>query len=338
MLAMNLLSRTTFGLACALAAWLAPAAATAAEETTMAIPATSLAFTVSYIADDLDLWGKHGLKVKTSIIKGVGAFNAVVSKATEFTQSSGSSFTRAAARGQKMLAIATTIDRPIVQIAFRKDLADAAGFQASQPLAQRAKLLANRTIAVDAVNSIAHAYVLLVAQAGGINASSMQIVPMDPSSMKTALESGRIDGFGMSLPWALPPVVENKAVMLASGADGDPADLMPFAHELVVTRPEVCAEKKALCVAMGKVFAEATAFIHDKPAETQAILAKHFPALSKEVLARSVEYLKRSTPRRAEVKVDQLRNVELYNVRAGLLKEADRMRDFDGLFTNQYVR
>ena len=304
----------------------------------MAIPATSLAFTVSYIADDLDLWGKHGVSVKTTVIKGVGAFNAVVSKATDFTQSSGSSFTRAAARGQRMLAIATTIDRPIVQIAFRKDLADAAGFQASQPLAQRAKLLAGRTIAVDAVNSIAHAYVMLVAQAGGINPATLRVVPMDPSSMQTALESGRIDAFGMTLPWALPPVVEKKAVMLASGADGDPSDLMPFAHELVVTRPEVCAEKKQLCEAMGKVFAEATAFIHDKPAETQAILAKRFPALSKDVLAQSVEYLKRATPKVPLVNVDQLKNVELYNVRAGLLKEADRSKEYETLFNNQYVR
>lgn len=325
-------------LACIVGTLMVAPAAQAAEETTMAIPATSLAFTVSYIADDQDLWGKHGLKVKSSLIKGVGAFNALVSKATDFTQSSGSSFTRASARGQRMLAIATTIDRPIVQIAFRKDLADAGGFKPGQPLAQRAKLLADRTIAVDAVNSIAHAYVLLVAQAGGVNAASVRVVPMDPSSMQTALEAGRIDGFSMTLPWALPPVVDNKAVMLASGPDGDPADLMPFGHEFVVTRPEICAEKKQLCVAMGKVFAEATAFIHDKPVETQAILAKQFPTLSKEVLARSVEYLKRSTPRNAQVTVEQLRNVELYNVRAGLLKEADRVKEFDGLFTNQYVR
>lgn len=322
----------------ALSALVGASRAGAVEETTMAIPATSLAFTVSYIADDLDLWGKHGLKVKTTIIKGVGAFNGLVSKAVDFTQSSGSSFTRASVRGQRMLAIATTIDRPIVQIAFRKDAADSAGFRADQPLAQRAKLLANRTIAVDAVNSVAHAYVLLVAQAGGINPASVRIVPMDPSSMYTALESGRIDGFGMTLPWALPPVVDNKAVMLASGPDGDPADLMPFAHELVVTRPEVCAAKKALCAAMGKVFAEATAFIHDKPAETAAIIAKRFPSLSKDVLARSIDYLKRSTPRAPEVSLDQLKNVERYNIRAGLLKEAEGARDFDGLFTNEYVR
>lgn len=334
---MNLLRKMSIVLGCLTGTGLASSVA-AAEETSMAIPATSLAFTVNYIADDLDLWAKHGMKVKSTVIKGVGALNAVVSKATDFTQSSGSSFTRASARGQKLLAIATTIDRPIVQIAFRKDLADAAGFQAAQPLAQRAKLLADRTIAVDAVNSIAHAYVLLVAQAGGINPTSVRVVPMDPSSMQTALEAGRIDGYGMTLPWALPPVVENKAVMLASGPDGDPADLMPFGHELVVTRPEVCKEKKALCEAMGKVFAEATAFIHDKPAETQTILSKRFPAISKEVLARSIEYLKRSTPRVPLVNVDQLKNVELYNVRAGLLKESDRTKEFNTLFTNQYVR
>lgn len=321
-----------------MAALLAAMPVKAQQATTMAIPATSLSFAVSYVADDLDLWGKHGLQVKTSVVAGVGALNAVISKATDFTQSSGSSFTRASARGQKLLAIGTTIDRPIVQIAFRKDLADAAGFKAAAPLAQRAKLLDHRTIAVDAINSIAHAYVLLVARAGGLDPTSVRVVPMAPSSMLAALESGRIDGFGMTLPWALQPVMEDKAVMLASGPDGDPGDLMPFGHELVVTRPDVCAEKKSLCEAMGKVFAEATAFMHDKPAETQAILAKRFPSLPKEVLARAIDYLNKSTPKVPEVSVEQLKNVELYNVRAGLLKESERVQDFNGLFTNQYVR
>ncbi|MGE0800333.1 MAG: ABC transporter substrate-binding protein [Lautropia sp.] len=331
-------SLTKAVLACAVALPVLSFAQKPLEETTMAIPATSLSFTVSYIADDLDLWAKHGMKVESKIVRGVGALNAVISKNMEFTQSSGSSFTRAAARGQRMLAIATTIDRPFAQIALRKDLADAGGFDAAKPLAERAKLLKDRTIAVDSVNSVVHAYLRLIAIAGGVDPNAIKITPMEASSMAAAMAAGKIDGFAMTLPWALGPVLDGKAVMLANGLAGDPGDLVPFAHELVVTQPETCAKKKQLCEAMGKVFIDAARYIHADPAGTQAILAKRFPSLSPAVLSAAVEQLRGATPRDARVSEAHLLNVERYNVRAGLLKEEEAVKGVADLFTNDYVR
>src|SRR5215204_2473471 len=99
-----------------------------AEEIILADPAFSLTFSASYIASDLDLWGKHGIKVKTVQITGIGAINSVISGSSHFAQASASSFGRATARGQKLIAIAATIDRPFAQIVLRKEMAEAGGY------------------------------------------------------------------------------------------------------------------------------------------------------------------------------------------------------------------
>ena len=56
-----------------------------------------MTFSAGYIASDLGLWQKHGIKVKTVAITGIGAVNAVISGSAQFAQASASSFGRASA-------------------------------------------------------------------------------------------------------------------------------------------------------------------------------------------------------------------------------------------------
>ena len=58
-------------------------------------------------------------------IQGVGATNAVIAGSADFSQAGGSTLTRAAARGQRLLAIANTAERNIVAISLRKEVASA---------------------------------------------------------------------------------------------------------------------------------------------------------------------------------------------------------------------
>src|SRR5499426_2349408 len=136
-----------------------PAAAQTAkvEDGVMAVPVVGLAFSLGYLADDLNLWEKHGVRIKTVQISGIGAMNSVISGSTDFTQSSGSAVTRAAARGQRLVGIVGTINAPSVQVVLRKDFAP--GFDPKAPLEKRVQALRGRTIAVDAINSVIHAYV-----------------------------------------------------------------------------------------------------------------------------------------------------------------------------------
>jgi len=324
--------------AVAMTAGTAPAQAQPAEEIILADPAFSLTFSAGYIASDLDLWGKHGIKVKTVQITGIGAINSVISGSSHFAQASASSFGRATARGQKLIAIATTIDRPFAQIVLRKEIAQAAGFDPKAPLEKRAAVLKGRTIAVDSINSMIHAYVRLIAARGGFNPDDIRVAPMAPNSMLAAFQSKQIDGYAMSLPWPLKAVQDGEALLIASGPDGEPGDMIPFGHNLIVTKQDTCAQKKPLCRAMGQSIKDATAFIKNKPDEAFALLKKRFPTLDDNLLKASFQELLKVTPSPPVVNKASIENSETFNVGAGLLKADEKLKSYDGLFTDEYVK
>src|SRR5437764_421943 len=123
------------------------------DNVVLAVPNVALSFAPGYLADALGLLPKQGLNVKSVVITGIGSANAVISGSADFAQISGATLTRAAARGQRMLAIVSTLNRPTIQIVVRKEIAAAAGFDPKSPLDKRAQVMRGRTIAVDSINS-----------------------------------------------------------------------------------------------------------------------------------------------------------------------------------------
>ncbi len=225
-------------------------------------------------------WGKHGIKVKTVQLQGIAAINSVISGSSHFAQASASSFGRATARGQKLIAIATTIDRPFAQVVLRKEIAQAGGYDAKAPLAKRAALLKGRTIAVDSIQLDDPCLSAADRRARGLQ-------PRTTSAWRRwrrtacwrAFQSKQIDGYAMSLPWPLKAVQDGEALLIASGPDGEPGDMIPFGHNMIAAKQDTCMQKKALCLAMGQSIKDATAFIKNKPDEAFALLKKRFPTL-----------------------------------------------------------
>ncbi len=161
---------------------LSPTAGQAQDiEILMALPAPTLTFSSAFIAEDAGFYKKEGLKVSHRILVGVASPNAVIAGSADFTIGTGPVFLRAAAAGQRMLAIANLIDKPLVELVLRKDVADAAGITDETPLAERAKALKGKTIAIQGVGSIVHAWERFVASRGGLDIEKdVRIAPMDP--------------------------------------------------------------------------------------------------------------------------------------------------------------
>lgn len=309
-----------------------------ATEAVMAVPVSGLAFSLGYLADDLNLWEKHGIKVKTVQISGIGAMNSVIAGSTDFTQSSGSAVTRAAARGQRLLGIVGTINRPSAQIVLRKELADAAGFDPKAPLEKRVQVLRGRTIAVDAVNSVIHAYLRYIATRAGFNPEEIRVAVMQPPNMLAAFQTRQIDGLTMAPPWVHAPLAAGTAVMVASGPDGDPQDLWPFANTLVATRPETCVKRKKLCEAVGRAFRDAVTVLLDRPAEARALLKKRYAQIDDRQFDLAMDDIRKITPRDLLLSPAGFENAERFNVEAGLLKPEEKLKSYDDLFTDQFVR
>jgi NitT/TauT family transport system substrate-binding protein len=308
----------------------------APEEVVMAVPGVALTFSAGYIAEDLGLFDKNGVRVKSVMIAGIGSTNAVISGSADFAQISAATLTRAAARGQRLLAIASTLNRVTVELVLRKEFA--AGFDPKAPLAQRARLMRGRTIAVDSVNSILHAYVLLLARRAGYDPNDIRIATMAPSSVLAAYAAKQIDGYALSMPWPLPPVLDGTATLIASGPDGDPADMVPFGHNVVVAKPETCEKRKTACSKVGHAFAEAVTYMHEHPVESLALLKKRFASFDDKLLSAAFGQILKGTPRPPVVTKADLENAETYNVDAGLLKAEEKLKSYDGLFTDEYVR
>ena len=324
------------GLMLAVGALLPSPAAAQEEEASLAYPNVAFTFAAAYVAEDAGLFTKHGLKLKPLVIAGPGSTNAVISGSADFALASTSVQTRAAARGQRLLSIVNPTDRPIVQIILRKEFAP--NVDAKAPLSDRIKLLRGRTLAVDAIGSIIHGYPLMLAKRAGFDPNEMRISPMAPPTALAALQARQIDGFAMSMPWPIGPVLDGSAMLIASGPDGDPPDMTPFGNATIITRPETCERRKSLCQKMGRAIKEAVAYLHDRPADTLALLKKRFATLDDKVLAAGFELIRKSTPRSPVTVRVALENGELYSIEAGLLKAEDKLKSYDGLYTDEYVK
>jgi ABC-type nitrate/sulfonate/bicarbonate transport system substrate-binding protein len=307
-------------------------------EVLIALPAATLTFSSAFIAEDAGFYKKEGLKVSHRTIVGVGAPNAVIAGAADFTIGTGPVFLRAAAAGQRLLAIANLVDRPLVELVLRRDVADAAGITDKTPLAERARALKGKTIGIQGVGSIVHAWERLVVHRGGLDIEKdVRIAPMDPPGMLAGLQTKALDGFATSLPFTTEAVVKGNAVMLASGASDAP-DLLPFAYGLVYTRPDMCAKEREKCVRVVRALAAANRLILEKPDEALDILKKRFDKMDQQVLAAAWQTVSKAHAKDLRVTVPGLDHSQKVSIEAKLLEAKNELKSFDGLYTDEFVR
>ena len=304
----------------------------------MALPAPTLTFSSAFLAEDAGFYKKEGLKVSHRILVGVASPNAVISGSADFTIGTGPVFLRAAAAGQRMLAIANLIDKPLVELVLRKDVADAAGINGKMPLSERAKVLKGKTIAIQGVGSIVHAWERLVVHRGGLDVEKdVRIAPMDPPAMLAALAAKQVDGFATSLPYTTDPVLKGEAVMLASAATDAP-DLLPFGYGLIYTRAEMCTKAREKCERVVRALAAANRFILEKPDEALALLKKRFDKMDQQVLEAAWKTVAAAHAKDLHVTVPALEHSQQVSIEAGLLAGKDQLKSFDGLYTDEFVR
>jgi ABC-type nitrate/sulfonate/bicarbonate transport system substrate-binding protein len=308
-------------------------------EIIFAIPALTLTFSTHFVAQDAGFFKKEGLKVTDRNLVGVASVNAVIAKSADFTMGTGPIFLRGAAQGQRMLAIANLVDRPLVELVMRKDVAEAAGITDKTPVADRIKALKGKTIAIQGVGSIVHAWQRYVTNRAGLDVEKdVRIAPMEPPAMFPAMENKAIDGYTTSMPFTTQAIVKGAAIMLASSTFDAP-ELLPFAYALVYTRPEVCTEKRDLCARMARAYVGAAKMIQEKPDEVfDTVLKARFPKMDPQLLAAAWKVAQKAHASDIRVNVRQLENSQKVSLDAKLLEPKDALKSYDGLFTDEFVK
>jgi NitT/TauT family transport system substrate-binding protein len=334
------LARAALTLAIALC--LAPAAGHAQEQqpidVIIALPSPTLTFSAPFLAEDAGFYKKEGLKVSQRMLVGVEAVNAVISGSADFTIGTAPVFLRAAAHGQRLLAIANLIDKPLVELVLRKDVYDGLHLAPTASLAERGKLLKGKTIAIQGVGTIIHAWERVVAARGGLDPEAdVRIAPMDPPAMLPALVTKAVDGFATSPPYTTDAVLKGTAVMYASAPQGAAPDYIPFPYGLVMTRPQTCAAGGDKCARVVRALSEATRMIRDEPDKALAILSARFKQMDPAVLAAAWKVVAASHASDLRVTDALLATGEKVNIEAKLLDPKDKVASYDGLYTDQYL-
>jgi NitT/TauT family transport system substrate-binding protein len=89
---------------------------------------------------------------------------------------------------------------------------------------------------------------------------------------------------------------------------------------------------------MGAVVKEAVAYMHSHPAEVRAILAKKFPNLEPKLIEAAYAEILKSTPKVPVVTRESLGNADDFNIEAGMMKASDKLKSYDGLYTDEFVK
>ncbi|HEY1504454.1 MAG TPA: ABC transporter substrate-binding protein [Stellaceae bacterium] len=311
----------------------------APEKAIVSLPAENFGFLPFYVAQDQHVFERQGLAVQKVVLPGVGTTNGVISGAVDFGFSNGASLTRAAARGQKLLAIAIMTDKPVWAIIMSKKLAEAALFDPNAPLAQRAKVFAlAHNFAIDSVNSVGHALTRIIEKIGGVDPEALPVTPLGAPEAIAAFSRGAIDGFVSNPPWSEQILATGNAVIIANSLTGDPEWMTPFGSGVVITRPQLCGDHRSLCQKMGHSLVEAVAFVHEHKSEALAVMRAHFPQIDAGVTEKSFAAIEQAMPGKPVIVEAAISNADRVNIEAGFMKPDEKLSSYSELFTNQFVQ
>jgi ABC-type nitrate/sulfonate/bicarbonate transport system substrate-binding protein len=330
----------TATVAASIALMAAPAVrAQQAEETSISLPALSLGFTPTYVADAKGFWTKRGLNVTLHQITGIGSMNAVLAGSVDFTNSSGPTVIRALIRGQKSLSIGSTYDGLPFEILVAPEVMKKAGITESSPIEKKAQALKGLKVSVTSPNTIPHVYLRYFARRGGVDPErDIQVVSIPPEAGIASLKNGTTEGYVQGPPW--PQIAQHRGVgvLLASALRGDLPELNPLTYNVVATRPDFCDKKPTVCQRLMDGYLDAMNFQLDHPDETLAILEKKMPGADPAALKESLVLLAKGTPRTTKINLKGMANAQTLSIQGGMIKADEKLASFDALFTNKFAK
>jgi ABC-type nitrate/sulfonate/bicarbonate transport system substrate-binding protein len=313
-------------------------ATASAQQVSLAVPTTSLTFSSLYIAELGGFFEREGLTVDVRQLVGVASVNALIGGSIDFTVPTATTMLRAGSAGQHLVAIANIIDRPMVELVMRKDVAEAAGITDSSTVEQRGAALKGKTVAIQGVGSIIDVYVRAVARMGGLDPDKdVTLSPMGPPAMYPALKAKQIDAYATSLPWTTQSVLGGEAVTLFSGPKGDLPEYLPFAYIVLATRAGYCEENAETCRKMARAFAGAAKLVRDEPDKALALVKKKFDKMDPALLEAAWKLTSQAHAADAKVPEDGLLNAQKFDIASGLLKEGEAVKDVSRYYTNEYL-
>ena len=253
-----------------------PARAQTDRELTIGLASSSFAVAALRIAHELGLLARHGIKARSVATESsVVALTGLLSRSFDLAMIGLPELVVAQARGQKVVAIATTYGGFATSLVLSKAAAERTGVAPTAPAAQRFKALDGLLIATPSATAGGTIAFKGATQAQGAN---VRLTYMAQTAMQAALESRAIDGYLSSAPFWAFPVVKGDGLLWISGPRGDfPSSSTPTVTAFLVANRDYAEANRDLMMRFKAVVADLGTALQQRPAEVKAAVARLYP-------------------------------------------------------------
>ena len=235
------------------------------------------------LADQLGLFEKHGIKLKTVVMdSGSAATTAMLSGSVDTALSGGAELASALGRGQKVALLVNLYQGSAGTLVLAKSAVDKLGVSVNAPAAARLKALDGLLIATPSATSGYTASLRGAAARAGVN---LRLTYMAPQAMASAFEAGAIQGYIAGAPTWAPPVLKGTGVVWLSGPKHDfPPENTPASNGNLQALATYAKANPDMVRRLNEIFADLSNVIEEKPAEAKAALGRAYPSLDPKTL------------------------------------------------------
>lgn len=245
---------------------------------------------IAYVAVDYasvaGFYKEVGLEVEQIITQGGGPdLAALVSGDVEFNTAAPTYQLDAIKRDRDVILIMNYINGMNQSFVLSKEAVKKAGVAPDAPVAQRLAALKGMTLGITRPGAMTDRHIRFLLKKGGLEDSDAQIVAIGGAqALLTALESGQIDGFAISLGPDR-TAVHRGAVMWIDNLRGDVAGLSPFPMVNLYTTQSYAEQHPDIVAKLVQATQRATADLAKKSVdEVFEILKPRYKNMDPEVL------------------------------------------------------
>ncbi len=252
-------------------------------DVTVTLSSTSFANAALFLARELGLFEKHGVKANLVVVdSGSLAVSALLSGAAQFTASGVSDVLVASARGQHFTLVANLYHGLSGSVVISKAAAEPLGITADSPLAARRKAVVGLRVAIPSATS---SYVPPVNGAAAEAGGKPNLIYMAQPAMVAALQAGAVQAIMCGSPFWEPAVTGGFGFILLDGPGGEfPADAAPVSTTALITTQAWAADNKQVVQGMKAALDALAITIAGDPASVRNALARAYPKLNAETL------------------------------------------------------
>ncbi|MEP9354635.1 ABC transporter substrate-binding protein [Xanthobacter sp. KR7-65] len=316
-----------------------PARAQATKTLRVTHAVTSLAYIQSYVAEQKGFFAEQGLGAKLIDTGGGGPdVQLVLAGNAEFTVNDGAQVLPALQQGQKLVCVASLLNRCIVNATISKKAAEQVGFHQELPFEPRIKLLKGLRIGVTRAGALTWQLARFNLAAAGLNPDTdAKVVAIGgPPALAAALDNGAIDVMYISMPMGEKLVREGKGFTLVDNAKGEDPRLPYFLMEGLWATLDFIRSNAQLVRATRAAYLKASHFIaQSSPQEVAAVVKPVLGSLGDDVLVDAIGRLKPAVSTTGAVTKAELDATQAVLEMNGFLKRSFTLNEvFDASASN----